>query len=195
MTNAPIRLAIVGVGNCASSLVQAIAYCRAHGPDAVGVSYRDAGGYVPEDIEVVAAFDIDRRKVEQPLGTAIKAVPNCTALFHDPGEDGCAVLQGPVLDGVAASMGNAPTDRAFRPAPPEQALDRAGTVNALRAARAEVMMLFLPVGAVEAAAFYADCALEAGCALVNGFPVFLASDKAWADRFAARGLPIHTGMT
>lgn len=190
MTKTPIRLAIVGVGNCASSLVQAIAHCHAHGPDAIGVSYRDAGGYYPEDIEVVAAFDVDRRKVGRPLGEAIQAAPNCTAVFHDPGADGCEVMQGPALDGIATNMGNAPTDRAFRPAAPEAALDQAGTVAALKAARAEVMMLFLPVGAVDAAAFYADCALEAGCALVNGFPVFLASDKSWSDRFAARGLPI-----
>ncbi len=190
MTKTPIRLAIVGVGNCASSLVQGIAQCRDMGPEAIAVSYPDVGGYGPEDIEVVAAFDVDKRKIGRPLGEAIFAAPNCTAEFHTPPKDGCTVLQGPALDGVAPHMGNAPTERAFRPAPPEQGLDQAGVVEALKSANAEVMMLFLPVGAADAAAFYADCALEAGCALVNGFPVFLASDKTWAARFAEKGLPI-----
>jgi len=189
MTTEPIRLAIVGIGNCASSLVQGIAYCAAEGDKAVAVSYPDAGGYAISDIEVVAAIDVDERKVGRPLHEAIFALPNCTERFFAPGGDGPVVLQGPVLDGVAPHMANSDPDRAFRPAAGD-GLDKAAVVAALKAAQVEVMMLFLPVGAADAAAFYAECALDAGCALVNGFPVFLASDPEWASRFADRGLPI-----
>lgn len=189
MTQGRIRLAIVGVGNCASSLVQGIAHCKAHGPDAIGVSYPNAGGYRCEDIDVVAAFDIDRRKVGRPLSEAIFAAPNCTERFCDPDPGGPEVALGPMLDGVAPHMGNAPTERAFRPSD-DTPMSQGEIVEHLKAKGADVMILFLPVGSADAAAFYADCALAAGCALVNGFPVFLASDRDWAARFAARGLPI-----
>ena len=187
---AKIKTAIVGVGNCASSLVQAISYCAAKGPEAVGVSFPSLGGYAPEDIEIVAGFDIDARKVGRPVGEAVLAAPNCTEVFWDQLSDqGGPVHRGPDLDGVSAFMRNQPPEVSFVPSD-NPALDRDGVVAALRDAQAEVMMIFLPVGSQQAVEFYAECALQAGCAVVNGIPVFLASNPAWAKRFAEAGLPL-----
>lgn len=186
----PIRTAIVGVGNCASSLVQGISYCRALGEDAVGVTFPILGGYRPEDVEIVAAFDVDQRKVGRPVGEAVFASPNCTERFHtDLGEQTAEVLRGPDLDGVSAFMRNQAPDRSFvvSSAP---ALTREEVVAALKKAEVEVVINFLPVGSHEAVAFYAQCAIEAGCALVNGIPVFIASDAGWANRFREAGLPV-----
>lgn len=186
----PIRTAIAGVGNCASSLVQALAYCRAKGPEAVGVSFPTLGGYRPEDIEIVAGFDVDARKVDRPIGEAVLAAPNCTEGFWpELASQTAPVHRGPDLDGVSAFMRNQPPEASFVPAetPP---LSLTEVVDALRAAEAEVLIIFLPVGSVQAAEFYASAALEAGCAVVNGIPVFLASNAAWAARFEAAGLPI-----
>ncbi|MBN9034613.1 MAG: inositol-3-phosphate synthase [Rhizobiales bacterium] len=185
-----IRLAIVGIGNCASSLVQGIHYCRDKGADALGVLFPTLGGYVPGDVEVVAAFDVDSRKVGRPLREAIFAPPNNTARFHaDVPDNGTVVSAGAVLDGVSSLMRNAPAARGFTQIDGDGA-SADEVVAVLKAARAEVLISFLPVGSEQASAFYAQCALEAGVALVNGMPVFLASDGPWAARFAAAGLPI-----
>lgn len=187
---AKIRTAIAGVGNCASSLVQAVSYCRAKGPDAVGVSFPVLGGYRPEDIEIVAGFDVDARKVERPIAEAVLADPNCTEVFWDTLDDQRGrVLRGPDLDGVSAFMRNQPPEISFV-CSDLPALTEDEVVAALRAAEAEVLILFLPVGSVKAVEFYATCALKAGCAVVNGIPVFLASNPAWAKRFKAAGLPL-----
>lgn len=185
-----IKTAIVGVGNCASALVQGVSYCRAKGDEAIGVTLPDLGGWTPADVEFVAAFDIDARKVNRPLGEAVLAQPNCTEVFW-PELDShqVTVLRGPDLDGIAAHMPGAPEARSFRPSP-EPALDRDAVVAALRDSGAEVMVIFLPVGSQQAVEFYADCAIEAGCAVVNGIPVFLASDPVWAERFRAAGVPV-----
>ncbi|WP_067336363.1 inositol-3-phosphate synthase [Stappia indica] len=185
-----IRTAIVGAGNCASSLVQGVAYCRALGEEAVGVPFPVLGGYRPEDVDIVLAFEVDARKVGRTVGEAAVALPNCTEIFHkDLGGMTAPVLRGPDLDGVSAFMRNQAPDRSFvvSSAP---ALDKAGIVAALREAKADVMINFLPVGSVEATQFYAECALEAGCAFVNGIPVFIASDPVWAARFREAGVPI-----
>lgn len=185
-----IRTAIVGAGNCASSLVQGVAYCRALGEEAVGVPFPVLGGYRPEDVDIVLAFEVDARKVGRTVGEAAVALPNCTEIFHkDLGGMTAPVLRGPDLDGVSAFMRNQAPDRSFvvSSAP---ALDKAGIVAALREAKADVMINFLPVGSVEATQFYAECALEAGCAFVNGIPVFIASDPVWAARFRDAGVPI-----
>lgn len=185
-----IRTAIVGVGNCASSLVQGVSYCMAKGGDAVGVSFPMLGGYAPEDIQIVAGFDVDARKVGRPIGQAVLAAPNCTEIFWDKLDDQpAAVHRGPDLDGVSAFMRNQAPDLSFvtSDAP---ALSRDEIVETLKSAEAEVVMIFLPVGSIEAVEFYADCALRAGCAVVNGIPVFLASNPAWAKRFKDAGLPI-----
>ncbi len=186
-----IRVAIVGVGNCASSLVQGIHYYADRSAEtAIGISHWRIGAHTPADIEVVAAFDVDARKVGRDVAEAIFAAPNCTAVFAaDVPKSGVPVRMGCVLDGVSAHMAEHPEARSFVVAHALEA-DRAEVVRVLREAGAEVLVNYLPVGSEAAARFYAECALEAGCALVNCIPVFIASDPAWAARFAERGLPI-----
>jgi myo-inositol-1-phosphate synthase len=184
-----IRTAVIGVGNCASSLVQAIHYCRANA-DAVGVPFPKLGPYAAGDIEIAAAFDIDARKVGRDLAEAIFAEPNCTAVFHAgvPKTD-VVVGRGPSLDGMTAFMGNQAAHRSFV-ASREPELSAAEVVERLRSAGVEVVISFLPVGSQQASEFYAGCALEAGAAFVNAIPVFLASNDRWANAFRQRGLPI-----
>lgn len=185
-----IRTAIVGLGNCASSLVQGISYCRALGDEAIGVQFPNLGGYTPGDVTIVAAFDVDARKVGKPVGEAVFAAPNCTEIFYrDLAAERAIVRRGPDLDGVSAFMRNQAPDRSFVVSQ-ENALSKAEVVAVLKEANAEVVMNFLPVGSHDAVAFYAECALEAGCALVNGIPVFIASDSGWAKRFAEAGMPV-----
>ena len=187
----PIRVAIVGVGNCASSLVQGIHYYRDKSPEnAVGLMHWRIGEYGPSDIEIVSAFDIDARKVGRDVNEAIFALPNCTTVFcGDLPTCGVTVRMGCVLDGFSEHLEDYPDHQTFvRSNSPEA--DRAGVVAALRASRAEVMLNYLPVGSEEAVRFYAECALEAGVALVNCMPVFIASDPVWAQRFRDAGLPI-----
>ena len=186
----PIRIAIVGVGNCASSLVQGLQHYREGANDAVGLMHWELGGYRPGDIRVAAAWDVDRRKVGQDVAAAIFAKPNCTAIFcPQVAETGTVVQMGRLLDGVADHMADQPADRTFLPADlPEPS--RAEVVAALRQANVDVMLNYLPVGSQAASEFYAECALEAGVAFVNNIPVFIASDAGWAARFAAAGVPI-----
>lgn len=186
-----VRLAIAGVGNCASSLVQGIEYYR-RASDAVkkqhiGLMHYDLGGYTPESIEVVAAFDIDKRKVGQPVEKAIYSKPNCTKQIVDEvSKTGVTVQMGPVLDGVSPHMANYAEDRAFRVSS-EKPVD---VVKALREAKADVLICYLPVGSEQAVQFYAQAALEAKCGFVNCMPVFIASNPEWAARFKQAGLPI-----
>ncbi len=191
---ASVRVAIAGVGNCASALVQGVAYYTAHDPEKTpGLLHDRIGPYAVSDIEFVAAFDVDRRKVGLPLEEAIFAAPNRAAVFQpDLGAagprspSGVHVLMGPVLDGIASHMLDHPADESFRAAD----VAPVDLVAALRAARADVLVSYLPVGSERAARRYAEACLEAGVALVNCIPVFLASDPAWADRFRRAGLPI-----
>ena len=186
-----IRIAIVGVGNCASSLVQGFEYYRDKRPeDAIGLMHWQIGGYRPFDIEVVAAFDIDLRKVGKDLNEAIFEPPNCTTVFCGKlPKSKVRVQMGRLMDGVAGHMEQHPEERTFLPADAPEAT-RETVVLALQQSRAEVLLNYLPVGSEEAARFYAECALEAGVALVNCIPVFIASDPAFAKRFAEKGLPI-----
>lgn len=185
-----IRTAIVGVGNCASSLIQGIHYCRALGPSAVGVPLPKLGPYSPADIDIVAAFDIDARKTGRDLSEAVFAAPNCTTVFFSglPKLD-VTVGRGPSLDGMSAFMGNQMQQRSFV-ASPDAEMSADDVVASLKAARTEVVISFLPVGSQQASEFYASCALEAGAAFVNAIPVFLASNPTWAAAFRQRGLPI-----
>jgi myo-inositol-1-phosphate synthase len=188
---ARIKIALLGVGNCASALVQGIHYYRRQDPGvAVGLMHGEIGGYRPGDIEVVAAFDIDRRKVGQDLATAIFAPPNCTQVFcPDIPPTGVRVAMSPILDGLSEHMRGFEEAATFLPADlPEPFQD--DVVRALRDSGAEMLLNYLPVGSERATAFYAECALEAGLAFVNNIPVFIASDPGWAGRFAARGLPL-----
>jgi myo-inositol-1-phosphate synthase len=186
-----INVAIVGVGNCASSLVQGIAHYQNGGAnDQIGLMHWDLGGYRPKDIQVVAAWDVDRRKVGRDVAEAIFAKPNCTQIFCDHVKpSGATVLMGRVLDGVADHMTEMEDDRTFLLADaPEPSREQ--IVEVLRETGADVLLNYLPVGSQEATEFYAECALEAGVALVNNIPVFIASDPQWAARFAAAGVPI-----
>jgi myo-inositol-1-phosphate synthase len=187
-----INVAIVGVGNCASSLVQGIAhYSNGGANEQIGLSHWDLGGYRPTDLKIVAAWDVDRRKVGRDVSQAIFAPPNCTAVFcdHVP-ESGTKVRMGAVLDGIADHMANFPAERTFMLADGELEPGKADVVDVLRSTGTHVMVNYLPVGSQRATEFYAECALEAGVAFVNCMPVFIGSDEAWAKRFEDAGVPV-----
>jgi myo-inositol-1-phosphate synthase len=185
-----IKIAIVGVGNCASSLVQGLEYYRQGTNETVGLMHYEVGGYRPFDISVVAAWDVDARKVGRDVAEAVFARPNNTAVFAaDLPATGVRVRMGAVLDGVAEHMGDHAEERTFVVANDVQP-SRDEVVAALRQSGAEVMLNYLPVGSQKATEFYAECALEAGVAFVNNIPVFIASDPVWAKRFEDAGVPI-----
>lgn len=181
-----IKIAIAGVGNCASSLLQAIAMARRTG--ALPGAIRDQiGGFGPEDIEVVAAFDIDERKVGLPLSQAAFAEPNCTWNFETDLSVHTAIVEmGPVLDGVAPHMLDEAGGRGFRPA----ALPAVDIAARLKATGTEILVCYLPVGSEKAVQHYARACLDAGVGMINCVPVFIASNPEWAERFRAAGLPI-----
>jgi myo-inositol-1-phosphate synthase len=183
-----IRIAIVGVGNCASSLVQGIEYYRQHeGTEKLGLMHYDLGGYQPGDIEVVAAFDVDKRKVGKPLSEAIFALPNCTQVFSPKISNSRTIVQmGHILDGISPHMLNYPAERTFVPAD-EKPCD---VEKVLRESGAEILLNYLPVGSEEATKFYATCCLNTGVSLINCIPVFIVSDPEWGRRFAERQIPI-----
>jgi myo-inositol-1-phosphate synthase len=190
-TTETVNVAVVGVGNCASSLVQGVNHYREGANDLTGLMHEAIGGYRPSDIRFVAAWDIDRRKVGLDVAEAIFAKPNSTAVFcRDVTPTDAIVRMGAINDGVAAHMLDYPDDdRTFLLAEePEPTRD--DVVAVLRDRQADVMINYLPVGSQQASEFYAECALEAGVAFVNAIPVFIASDPAWSDRFAAAGVPI-----
>ncbi len=186
-----IKIAIAGLGNCASSLIQGIEYYRAKGSgQAIGFMHWNLGGYEPSDVEVVAAFDIDRRKVGKDVAEAIFALPNCTQeICRDVPRQGVVVKMGKVLDGIADHMGRYDEKYTFVLSDEKEA-DKADVVRTLRESGAEILLNYLPVGSENAVRFYAECALEAGLGLVNNLPVFIASDPEWAERFEKARLPI-----
>jgi myo-inositol-1-phosphate synthase len=186
-----INIAIIGVGNCASSLVQGLAYYQNGGAnEQIGLMHWDLGGYRPHDIKVVAAWDVDRRKVGKDVGAAIFEKPNCTTVFCDHVPDsGTIVEMGRTLDGYADHMGDYPDDRTFLLADaPEPSKE--DVVRRLKETQTDVLLNYLPVGSQQATEFYAECALEAGVAFVNNIPVFIASNESWAKRFEEAGVPI-----
>ena len=178
-----LRLAIIGVGNCASSLIQGLSFYADVEPAAVvpGLMHTVLGGYAIRDIEVVAAFDINASKVGRDLADAIIAEPNNTVRFATVAATGVVVSRGPTLDGLGQYLQGDIVEAEAAP------VDVAGV---LRRTRADVVVSFLPVGSQRAAEFYAEAVLAAGCAFVNCMPVFLASNPAWERRFAQAGLPI-----
>lgn len=187
----PIRIAIAGVGNCASSMLQGVQYYARPGARnglvMPGLLHSRIGPYTPADISVVAAFDVDARKVGKPLEVACAAPPNCTARFlkRFP-RYGVRVHMGPLLDGVAPHMRRYPPAQTFvvstsRPA---------NVARVLNASGADILLNYLPVGSLRATEAYADACLEAGVSLINCIPVFIASEPRWAHRFAARGIPM-----
>ena len=186
-----INVAIAGIGNCASSLVQGLShYANGGSNDEQGLMHWDLGGYRPKDVKVVAAWDIDARKVGKDVAEAIFAKPNCTTVFCDHVEpSGTTVMMGKTLDGVAEHMADYADDRTFLPAGLAEP-DLAEVVRVLRESRTDVLMNYLPVGSQLATEFYAEAALQAGCAFVNNIPVFIASDPVWAAKFEAAGVPV-----
>lgn len=186
-----IKIAIAGLGNCASSLIQGIEYYRSKGSEqAIGFMHWDLGGYEPSDVEVVAAFDIDKRKVGKDVAEAIFALPNCTKeIFRDVPQKGVTVKMGRILDGFAEHMSNYDEKCTFVASDQKEA-GQEDVVQALKESGAEILLNYLPVGSENAARFYAECALEAGLGLINNLPVFIASDPEWAKRFEKAKLPI-----
>ncbi len=186
-----IKIAIVGIGNCASSLLQGIHYYRDKVPEeAIGLMHWEIGGYKPFDIEVVAAFDVDKRKIGLDVNEAIFSKPNCTTVFcADMPQSGVKVQMGKILDGFSEHMKDYADQYTFlianEPEPTEEEI-----VKVLKNSGTEVLMNYLPVGSEQATQFYADCALEAGVAFVNNIPVFIASNPVWAKRFEDKNIPI-----
>ncbi|MEE8607309.1 MAG: inositol-3-phosphate synthase [Nitrospiraceae bacterium] len=183
-----IRVAIVGIGNCASSLIQGLEFYKGRdNRETVGLMHPRIGRWSCSDIEVVAAFDIDRRKVGKPVEEAIFAKPNCTLIFQRalPVSE-VKVQMGTILDGVAPHMLDYPDDESFRPADAEPV----DVAQALKDAKTEILICYLPVGSEKAVRHYVQACLDAGVAMVNCVPVFIASDPAWARQFREAGLPI-----
>lgn len=182
-TTHPIRVAIVGVGNCASSLVQGVEFYRNAADDEAvpGLMHVRFGDYHVGDVEFVVAFDVDAEKVGQDLAVAINASQNNTIKICDVPATGVLVQRGPTLDGLG---------RYYRETITESAADAVDVVAALKAAKVDVVVSYLPVGSEQADEFYAQCAIDAGCGFVNALPVFIAGTPAWAQKFADAGLPI-----
>jgi myo-inositol-1-phosphate synthase len=185
-----IRIAIAGVGNCASSLIQGLFYYKdvtSNDELVPGLMHNVLGGYKISDIKPVAAFDIDKRKVGKDLSEAIFAKPNCTKVFcSDIPKLNVKVMRGPTLDGVAEHMKDYPEDRTFVISD-EKPVDVA---KVLKESKAEILINYMPVGSEEATKYYAECALKAGCAFINCMPVFIASNNEWAKKFESKGLPV-----
>ncbi len=186
-----IRIAIAGVGNCASSFIQGIHYYRKRSNvDVSGLMYEDIGGYKPWDIEVVAAWDVDARKVGKDISEAIFAPPNCTTVFEpEIPETGVKVRMGKVLDGVAPHMGEYPMDKSFVLAD-EKEDELEDVVSVLKDTKADILINYVPVGSEKAARFYAEACYRSGVSFINAMPTFIVSDKEWARRFEEAGIPV-----
>lgn len=182
-----IKVAVVGVGNCFSALYQGLEYYREHQEDTIpGVMFADIGGYRTSDIEVVATFDVDPRKVGKPTGQAIFAQPNCVRVFQEKVPAGPVVQMGHPLDGVSEYMLQQPEELGFRIAKTKSV----DIVKVLKNSGADILINYLPVGSQIATEFYAQAAIDAGVAFLNCIPVFIASDPVWEQKFINAGLPI-----
>src|SRR5574343_80832 len=195
-----IRCCIVGVGNCAKSLVEGIQYYNENPTDKVGLMYSEIGGYTPGDIQFVCGFDVDVRKVNHPLKEALRAKPNC-AMNHvdvilDEGpnaciEKGAMVYSGPELDGIAPWMLDYPEDVSFRTgAIPAEPFDR--IVDLLKYHKVDVVINYLPVGSEDASRYYIDAAIQAKCHVVNCIPTLISTEdtQEYEQKFIDAGLTI-----
>ncbi len=178
-----IRVAIVGVGNCASSLVQGVHYYQDADPasSVPGLMHVTFGDYHVRDVQFVAAFDVDDAKVGKDLAEAINSSENNTIRICEVPTTGVSVQRGPTLDGLG---------KYYRMTIEESGAEPVDVVAALREAQVDVLVSYLPVGSEEADKFYAQCAIDAGVAFVNALPVFIASDPEWAAKFEAAGVPV-----
>ncbi|MFP3220475.1 MAG: inositol-3-phosphate synthase [Candidatus Marsarchaeota archaeon] len=175
-----IRVALAGVGNCASALVQGVQY-YSKTKDTIGLAHPVLGGYRVEDIKFVAAFDVNEAKVGRDLGEAIHAKPNNTIRLYDDLELGVKVSRGPTLDGLGRYPRKVVSEASDPPV---------DVIQELKRSRADILINYVPVGSTRAAQAYAEAALEAGVAFINAMPVFIASDERWAKKFEERGLPV-----
>ena len=175
-----VKVAIAGVGNCASAIIQGIRYYEEHGYEEGGVTYERVGKYLPSDIEFVAAFDVSARKVGKDLSEAIFQAPNNTVKISSVPTMGVKVKRGPLLDGIGKYLKGVVPVAEAKEADLEEELERSG---------AEVLVNYMPVGSTAATHRYAEAALETGVAFVNAIPVFVASDESWASRFEKAKLP------
>jgi myo-inositol-1-phosphate synthase len=178
-----VRVAIVGVGNCATSLIQGVHYYRDADPagSVPGLMHVRFGDYHVSDVEFVAAFDVDAKKVGFDLSEAISSSENNTIKITDVPPLGITVQRGPTYDGLG---------KYYRETIDESDAEPVDVVAALKEARADVLVSYLPVGSEQADKFYAQCAIDAGVAFVNALPVFIASDPEWARKFEDAGVPI-----
>lgn len=182
-----IRIAVIGAGNCFSSLYQGLEYYKNADSDSIpGIMFASIGGYKPKDIEVVAVYDVDKRKVGKSTGEAIFAKPNCARVFQAKVPKGPTVEMGHVLDGVSDYMQEQPEDLGFRVAKAKSV----DIVKSLKASKADILINYLPVGSQKATEFYAQAAIDAGVAFLNCIPVFIASNPKWEKKFIAAGLPL-----
>jgi myo-inositol-1-phosphate synthase len=179
----PIRVAIIGVGNCAASLVQGVHYYRDADPSGTvpGLMHVEFGKYHVGDVQFVAAFDVDGKKVGHDLAEAIGASENNTIKIADVPPTGVIVQRGHTLDGLG---------KYYRETIVESDEEPVDIVGQLKATKADVLVCYLPVGSEHAAKYYAQCAIDAGVAFVNALPVFIAGTKEWADKFTEAGVPI-----
>lgn len=182
-----VKLAIVGIGNCASALVQGIEYYKNKNNDA-GLMFDNIGNFRPQDIDVVAAFDVDGRKVGLPVGKAIFQPPNNTKIFQKlmPIKNEVLVSRGPTLDGIASHMMEYPSKQSFR----ESKNKVEDVVKILKKSRAEVLICYLPVGSQEAVEYYAKICIENNIAFINCVPVFIASNPVWEKKFRDANVPL-----
>jgi myo-inositol-1-phosphate synthase len=186
-----IKVAIAGIGNCASSLIQGVEFYKDVGAGdklVPGLMHNVLGGYKISDIEFVAAFDVDKRKVGKPLNKAIYEKPNNTYQIVEkvPKWGDVIVQKGPVLDGIAPHMLEYPEDVSFRVDEKQKPID---ATKVLKESGAEILMNYMPVGSEKATQYYAQAALDAGCALINCIPSFIVSEPSWEKKFAEKGLP------
>jgi myo-inositol-1-phosphate synthase len=189
MSDKKINVAVVGCGNCFSSLYQGLEYYKNIGPDESesipGIMFSDIGGYEIQDIEVVAVIDVDKRKVGKSTGEAIFEKPNCARVYADV-SPGPTVAMGHVYDGVSDHMLEQPEDVGFRVSDS----DSVDVVKLLKDNKVDILINYLPVGSQEATEFYAQASIDAGVAFLNCIPVFIASDEVWEKKFKIAGLPI-----
>jgi len=186
-----IKIAIVGIGNCASSLVQGIEYYKSKNQDTcIGLMHWDIGGYKPGDIMVVAAFDIDQRKVGRDVAEAIFQAPNCTKKFYtEIPNTNVIVKMGKVLDSYAEHMVSYDKNLTFVLSTQKESTKKE-IIQELKNSKADIVINYLPVGSEKAAKFYTECALEAEVGFINCIPVFIASDPKWSIKFKKKGIPI-----
>ncbi len=182
-----IKIAIAGVGNCASALLQGIEMYKCSPEESIGLMHYDLGGYRPGDIEVVAAFDVDQRKVGKNLKEALFAKPNCATVFYDKLPDYPVQVQmGPVMDGVSEHMADYDQDKSFVLANQEPC----DVARVLKESGAEILINYLPVGSENATKYYAEACLKANVGFINAMPVFIASNEGWHKKFHDKNIPL-----